>query len=772
MSLYLRHFTTQAASKSGRLYTCDIYEDGYIGSVVNLPAALRPFEQNVLASSDDPFEPVLASELKVSLDITDATEIPILTSRDDKKYFVKLSAQDYPIADTSNGLWKLYETSSPSFIDCNLKIWVNGVNVLTQFTAATGSLIFNTGDTVLVECTNLISPTNPAGSGWKLQIQKNGGSIYSGVNTTAAIGTELSYTFTVTNQSVYEILCCTYQIGDDSQTVPVNPSYDVFQGWILMDSTRLSFSTGRRFLDLSISDGIAMLKNFRYYDNYQTPSVTPLNNAVLVDINTTESLLAICLRCLNKLTLAQGFKLNIACNIYPGGASTSSCSFSQIYYYIRNWQNSDLTFQDCYTVLQTICRSFGCQIFQAGSEYWIVNVNERCADLRYFQYDQSGTLVSSGTIAKGRTIKPYVDSTTPHFFVNNSQSKNIRKGYPVISLKNNYSFAPNLIDNGNLKRAATVGTDIVYNWQKTVPATGTLSVTTLSEWVALSMGIATTGATTVQPLSIARGFMGDSLTLSFTMCGYITTPTLPACQVLLFVADIATGTVQYYLDNNNQWVLGTGTFRNVTSSTTGLFERVSITTPPLPEDCNIYMTVRVAAGITMANVIVADFSLTASSPNQYKTALGYYNFLSNYKKDQDIIMGGQYDMCMVGALLDSTKAILGSWYRYGVTESYLNLTALILQQYINCLSAAQVNIEGDIMSLFGNNDASVLSLLTLIDTIKFQDSTSFLSVNGFKFIFGNCRINYTDDEIGGTFLNVSNTDITETITDIVTQKNN
>jgi hypothetical protein len=89
-----------------------------------------------------------------------------------------------------------------------------------------------------------------------------------------------------------------------------------------------------------------------------------------------------------------------------------------------------------------------------------------------------------------------------------------------------------------------------------------------------------------------------------------------------------------------------------------------------------------------------------------------------------------------------------------------------MQQYVNCLSAAQINIEGDMMSLFGNNDAGTLGILTLIDTIKFQDATSFLSVSGKFYIFGNCRIDYTDDTISGTFLNVSNTDVTETITDI------
>jgi len=789
MSLYLRHWTTQAQAKSGRLFTCDIYEDAYVGSVINIPAGLRPFEQNVLASSDDPFDPILASDLKINLDITDATDIPNLTSRDDRKYYVKLNATDYPLADTATILWKMYETGTPSFIDCNLEFLVNGVSVTTIFTADTGSLTVNTGDTVIVKCKNFLTSSIPGGSGWKLQVNKDGGSIYSGVNTTPIIGDELTYTFTASNQSVYEVLCCSYQIGDDIQTIPVNPSYEVFQGWILMDSTRLSFTTGRKFLELSVTDGLGMLKNILYHDNYAVAIVDNENGAVLVDINTTETLLQVCLNCLNKLLLPNSYKLNIACSIYATSMITTSDPFSQILYYQRNWQNSDMTFMDCYTILQTIVKSFGCQIFQAGNEYWIANVNERCADLRYFKYDYTGTLVSNGTLTPNRTIKPYIDATTPHYFINGNQAKTIRKGYPVIDIKSEYRYAPNLIDNGNLKRPNASTPYVYYNWEKVTSGSAVINQNHYDGYNWIHMDLST--ATTIYcfPDSIAPVSAQDILTLSFLLAGRATpSSTVPTVIVSVKLTNPA-GTDVYYLDNSNGRTVINGTTvwqhttvgcQFVVGSTTSDFESISIPMPPCPIDGTLEIKFLLTSSTavyfspTLTNCEFANIVLSATNQYQTRDTKGYYNLLSQYKKEYTNTFGynplanntGIGAMLRANATYAQYPLVWTGWYRYGVTESYATLPRLIIQEYINCLSAAQINLEGDVMSLFGNNDASVLGILTLIDTIKFQDTTSFLSVSGLNFIFGNCRIDYTDDTISGTFLNVSNTDITETITDI------
>jgi len=89
---YNIHFTSTAISKNGNTYQLDIYEIGYVGSIVNIPVAVNPFILKVNASSDNQYEPLLASELRVHLDITDYQNNFIdFGNQDQFKYFGKLT---------------------------------------------------------------------------------------------------------------------------------------------------------------------------------------------------------------------------------------------------------------------------------------------------------------------------------------------------------------------------------------------------------------------------------------------------------------------------------------------------------------------------------------------------------------------------------------------------------------------------------------------------------------------------------------------------------
>jgi len=69
------------------------------------------------------------------------------------------------------------------------------------------------------------------------------------------------------------------------------------------------------------------------------------------------------------------------------------------------------------------------------------------------------------------------------------------------------------------------------------------------------------------------------------------------------------------------------------------------------------------------------------------------------------------------------------------------------------------------MSIFSDNGP-----ISIVNTFYFQDTTTTLTVGGLPYIVGNMRINFTDDEWTGTWLQVSDTEISETITDIITRK--
>ena len=783
MSYGLR-YKTQAFAKSNKMFTAYIYEKDYSGPVENIDAGFRPFEQNILASSDDPFEPILASELTTMLDITDfAGTIPDLTTRDDKKYHIKLKAGAAPDLNQSTILWKNYETSSPEFLDCNFQIYVNGQSQVFEFFNNTGELQVNATDTVRLECAVFFTPSGLpiVGAGWRLIVKEDGATIFDTIDQDPSIPSAINYTFVAGYQKVYTVLCYSYQIGDDSTTIPVNTIYDIFQAYLLTDSASLSFNTGRQFLTLPFSDGMGMLKSIPYEQNYAVPTVTPENGAVMVDINTTQTLLEVILQCLNKLELPDGFGLNIACNLYATGMDEDLDVFSQILYYRRNWQKSDLTWRDCHDVLTSICRSFGCRIFQANNEYWIVNTTDAASGtLRRFKYDQDGTFIGLYTNDASRLIEPY-DGSKPHYFINGNQEKNIRKGYPVIELNNTYTYAPSLIDNGNLRRPPVATDEIAYNWRKSVPALGSMSMAEINGvyYIEMSTG-ASAASTTIQPLSVANVFEDDKVEISFDYRDTsLVATTNPILQMRCELYTLS-GSLAYQLTNDRNWNLFTPIpanyiWVNIESGGTYLSGRqtATISLPNIPLNSTLFLQFRINNPATQLQATVGNFRMTASSILESKTAKGYYDFQSQYKKTQTVELGVQTNECysQLGAMLRYNAVeplqptVWTLWYRYGTAATFTNLPRLILQQYIDIQSAAQVNMQGSIMSIFNSNGP-----LSPVNTFFFTDTTGRLPVAGLPYIAGNMRINFTDDEWTGTWLQISDTEITEDITDIIIRK--
>lgn len=71
----------------------DILEDGYVGDIIQYNAT--EILLYYIPNSDDPFEPIYASQLTVSLDVTnDVDNMPDFTTLNDRKYLVKLYSDD------------------------------------------------------------------------------------------------------------------------------------------------------------------------------------------------------------------------------------------------------------------------------------------------------------------------------------------------------------------------------------------------------------------------------------------------------------------------------------------------------------------------------------------------------------------------------------------------------------------------------------------------------------------------------------------------------
>ena len=105
-----------------------------------------------------------------------------------------------------------------------------------------------------------------------------------------------------------------------------------------------------------------------------------------------------------------------------------------------------------YDVLNNIVKSFGCRLFQSDGKWQILAINQMDLATRYFTNYVIYPTVSnagSGTIDKNISIEPYQDGNV--HFVNNSQNKIVRKGYPKIIIKGNFNYANNYVHNGSFK---------------------------------------------------------------------------------------------------------------------------------------------------------------------------------------------------------------------------------------------------------------------------------------------------------------------------------
>ena len=86
---YANKYLATFATKSGKIAYLYLAEDGYIGSIIEYQGV--HIDLQYIPNSDNPFEPIFASQLNIVLDVTDnITNIPNLLTLNDRKYNAKL----------------------------------------------------------------------------------------------------------------------------------------------------------------------------------------------------------------------------------------------------------------------------------------------------------------------------------------------------------------------------------------------------------------------------------------------------------------------------------------------------------------------------------------------------------------------------------------------------------------------------------------------------------------------------------------------------------
>jgi hypothetical protein len=143
------------------------------------------------------------------------------------------------------------------------------------------------------------------------------------------------------------------------------------------------------------------------------------------------------------------------------------------------------------------------------------------------------------------------------------------------------------------------------------------------------------------------------------------------------------------------------------------------------------------------------------------TKVAYYNYstASPYKKEVSVKLGAYTALGAVisrsqsQALLSATDAGLVTWNRYGDATTYNTLAYLLLSQYYNIFSKPRVNLSFTQYNVFNQSGDYFIGL---VNSFAVTDPSGTISVNAFKYILGACTIDYVQNTISGTGLQVSN----------------
>jgi len=522
-------------------------------------------------------------------------------------------------------------------------------------------------------------------------------------------------------------------------------TYFVWQGFVLMDTLSIPFTTGRNFVNIICVDGLGIMKSAPY-------GFTSAN------INTGESLIQIIRNCIAAVGTPETFYINSAVNYYAQFQNTAQSYLRQTYILPSVWMNADYTFKSCYDVIETICQSHGIQIYQSNGEWWVTSVNERASDtLRVFRTDNLLTADTLSTVNINRTIRPYQsDALTPFFFIENTQNKTISKGYQYIELAGPIDYADNSVMNGNM---AIITSGVPDFFTRTIGTSGTFVMNSNSGINGATM-IAGTTQTDLTANSCGDVGAGDILEIKYQIKAAVT----GAMRVEI---KVDTGSLVYYYQksgSNSIWSTTANFYDDDINGTS--MESRTITTIPVPAGGFLTLRFRVQSG-GINEAFIANIKKTAKPSIAEQRTLYNQTSTNQYKKELTTKIGLPFpadSTTQVQTLLslDLGGSPLGNYQRFGGTETYANLGNLLYSQLYNILSIPQVNISFTAYNLFNQSGNYIIGLLHNFGVV---DPTTFASINAARFIMGSCSINFTKNVISGTALQVSNAVLTYTLID-------
>jgi len=548
------------------------------------------------------------------------------------------------------------------------------------------------------------------------------------------ISSQLNVSFIISDQDDYDNFPDLLNFDETKYYVElVIDSQIKWRGFLLNDYVQVPFTTGNQEVSMTCIDGLSFLRYIYYDFNVNTNALIKL-----IDIIGT---------CLNALPFEDMIFLYACCSYYADGMFDRADAggdepFSQTYQYNRDFYKLDY-----YTILENIIKTFGCRLFQANGNWYILPMNQQAETIYYTRYvvDDVPTISGNGTLTNTINIQPYQEGNV--HFTNNNQTKIVRKGYPTIQTNLPYNYAANYIYNGTFKYTTGFGSSLRANgWSEFESGTSRATLVILNEdqsnrYEVFYLGSGTAHIQNYFALPTAYEFLpkmyGTSASLSFEYQSQNA-----GAKIRVYITAFIGGTT-YYLKSDDTWST-TSNFRDITYTTYNSYISSSIEIP---------LGLSQALGITIEGLIGVKFEAANGAVGGYirnvkltqgdasiKEVVITRNIGSTSQIATNIeipysaiypYQGASPIQNNVGLLFDEDGVILRDWYRYGYPpEAFGMLAELIMRQYSNLLSKNIATLEGDLGAITGDN-----GFIYLDKTYTIQDSsTNALSYNNKKFL--------------------------------------
>jgi hypothetical protein len=532
-----------------------------------------------------------------------------------------------------------------------------------------------------------------------------------------------------------------------------------WQGWAISDSVNVSYTTGRQELSFNAIDGLGILEKI----NYPISTTT-----TLVDL---KKCIEYILTSLNLIGFPTGLNVISGISYFAEGMTnrtinTASDPLNQSYLRITTFLDDNSQSFSCLQVLNEILKGFGARLFQTEGKWYIITPNQFAQSSYYFtEYNSSGTVVTSGTKSLLGNIEGYTGNTSGLYYVDNSQTKILRKGYNKISYEKEIDYPNNYITNANLQQYTGVD-PFAWTLNATSGAYSKLKVYEFTDFNSIILYSGNVGTANAYPNFLPSVKFNDVIKLSFDISNII--PYSSANIIVKVSIAINDGTNVYYLNSNSSWVSTSATYDveytggNFPTPPPAISQTINIDMPPAPQDGVLSIIF-----LNDTNCIdwceISNFKLDTTQLFQSILIDSYTNDVEEYVYTPDINIGMNYTVVgkyfYRGALSDINGNNFINWYRQEYPSTIKNsLIELVIQQYSNILQNNIINIDSTFFGL--QNDAGRLSAGMRITS---NDTDIINSVQNKKYMLGNSTINFYSSEVQSTLLEINNENVSTTM---------